>query len=201
MRRTLYLLAAILFGAAAPAAAQVLIARRDTAATNPNGLLVHVSGLLDSPSWLEKLKNSFTIQMHWSVQLWRPGFIDRPQPKTEWDTEISAVPMLNQYVYTDRVANEPEDRHTVTTLDSLAAWLGTERQLKAPRTLPSGDWYYRVDVTISELSQEQIDARANGGVNDGSWLTDLAQKLVLGAGATQVLRSDKIKFTVPKARP
>lgn len=201
MRRTLYLLALILAGAAAPASAQLLIARRDTSATNPNGLLVHVSGLLDSPTWLDKLKNSFTIQMHWAVQLWRPGFIDRPQPKTEWDTEISAVPVLNQYVYTDRVPNEAEDRHTVTTLDSLRAWLGTERQLQGPRTLPSGDWYYRVDVTISELSQEQIDARANGGTNDGSWLTGLAQKLVLGGGATQVLQSGKIRFTVPKSRP
>lgn len=200
MRRTLYLLAALLTGAAAAAPAQLLVARMDTASDNPYGLLAHVSGLLDSPTWLNKLNNSFTIQMHWTVQLWRPGsFIDRSGPKTEWDTDVSAVPLLKQYVHVDHVPNMPDDRQTVTTIDSLKAWLGTERQLKIPTSLPPGDWYYTVDVTITELSQEQVDARLNNN-NDatGNWLTALAQKLVLGTGASQVLQRQKIRFTVPK---
>jgi hypothetical protein len=199
MRRTLYLLAALVAGAVSAAQAQLLVARLDTASDNPRGLLVHVSGLLDSPTWLDKLNNSFTIQMHWAVQLWRPGLIDRSQPKTEWDTDVSAVPLLKQYVYVDHESNTPDDRHTVTTIDSLKAWLGTERQLKGPRSLPPGDWYYTVDVTITELSQEQVDAQlSNSSGANGNWLTALAQKLVLGTGASQVLQRQKIRFTVPR---
>jgi hypothetical protein len=200
MRRTLYLLAVLLTSAASTAPAQLLVARIDTASDNPHGLLVHVSGLLDSPTWLGKLNNSFTIEMHWTVQLWRPGgFIDRSGPKTEWDTDVSAVPLLKQYVHVDRVPNKPDDRQTVTTIDSLKAWLGTERQLKGPKPLPPGDWYYTVDVTITELSQEQVDARLNNSsADDGNWLTALAQKFVLGTGASQVLQRQKVRFTVPK---
>jgi hypothetical protein len=199
MRRPLYLLLALIVGVASAAPAQLLVARLDTASDNQHGLLVHVSGLLDSPTWLDKLNNSFTIQMHWTVQLWRPGLIDRSQPKTEWDTDVSAVPLLKQYVYVDHVPNQPDDRHTVTTIDSLKAWLATERQLKV-HSLPPGDWYYTVDVTISELSQEQVDAQLNnsGAGANGNWLTALAQKLVLGTGASQVLPRQKIRFTVPK---
>ena len=200
MRRALSFGIVLLVGAVAPASAQLrpfLEARIDTASDNRTGLLVRVSGLLDTSLWFERLDAGYTIQIHWTVQLYKSGFlIDRPQGKTEWDTEVHAVPLMKQYIYTDRVVNQADDRHTWETLDSLKAYLGTERVLRGPRRLEAGSWYYNADVDIKVLTPEEIEARTNGG-SSGGGLTDLAKKILLGTGPTQPLHRPNISFTIP----
>jgi hypothetical protein len=165
MRRTLYLLAAVLAGAVSTASAQahtpVLVAHVDTAASNPYGVLVHVSGLLDSPEWLEQLNKGYTIELHWTVQLWKKGgFLPSAQAPTEWTSLVQAPPGMDRYQYTERV---PGKRLDFSTLDSLKAYLSVDVGPPAPRNrLAAGGWYYVVTVDIAALTQEQLDDQANG---------------------------------------
>ena len=198
MRRTLYLLAAMLAGAVPTASAQVrpitLAARLDRAANNPTGLVVRVSGLLDDLEWQDYLLKSYTIQLHWTVQLWKKGGLlgGSAQPKTEWDVEVQAVPLLSSYAYTERVTN---DHRVFETLDSLKTLLGAERTLRgpAPLRLSAGDWYYTVSVDITALTQEQVDRRANGGGVD---LGEMVRGLFSPGGRVS-LNHPRIEFTVP----
>lgn len=195
MRRALYLLAALWSGAvlAAPAQARpLLVARLDTSATNPHGLLVHVSGLVDAPAWYEQLNNSFVIQRHWSVQLWAVGgLLDRRQPKVEWDDQIHAVPLLDQYSYVELVPGMRPARRTFTTVDSLKGWLAREAQLLGPSTLSPGDWYYRVEVSLTVLSQDEIDAEAKGAS-----LGSIVKNFVLRGQRPALTLSHDVRFTV-----
>ena len=195
MRRTLYLLAAILVGAVPAASAQArpvaLEARLDRAAVNPASLIVRVNGLLDDPEWQDYLIKGYTIRLHWTVQLWKSQFLGGAQPKTEWDVEVQAVPDLNEYVYNEAITN---DHRVFKTLDSLKTLLGAERMLRGP--LPSqiskGDWYYRVGVDITALTQEQVDRQANGGGLDlGEFVRGF-----LSPGKRQTLNSGNINFTI-----
>ncbi len=195
MRRTLYLLAAVLAGAVSTASAQVrtpvLVARMDTAASNPHGLLVHVSGLLDSPDWLEQLNKGYTIELQWTVQLWKKGFIPSAQSPTGWASLVQAPPGMDRYQYTERV---PGKRLDFSTLDSLKAYLSVEERLLGPRNqLASGDWYYVVTVDIAALTQEQLDDQANG---TSGGLLGVLRGFVNGSGLKLPLQSQHIPFTV-----
>ena len=204
MRRTLYLLAAMLVGAVSTASAQVrpvaLEARLDRApggatglAARAPGLIVRVSGLLDDPEWQDYLLKGYTIQLHWTVQLWKSQLFGGARPKTEWDVEVQAVPELKEYVYSDRSAN---DRQVFKTLDSLKTLLSAERPLRGPfiSQLSSGDWYYRISVDITALTQEQVDRRANGGGADlGEWVRGF-----LSPGKKLSFSPQQINFTVPR---
>lgn len=204
MRRTLSLLAILLVGAVSAASAQArpvaMEARLDRASvssTGPaarvSGLVVRVSGLLDDLEWQDYLIKGYTIQMHWTVQLWKSQFLGGARPKTEWDVEVQAVPDLAQYVY-----NEPSnnDRRVFKTLDSLKTLLGAERALRGPlrSQLSGGDWYYLISVDITALTQEQVDRRANGG---GADLGELIRGF-LSPGKKVTLGPQRFDFTVPK---
>ncbi len=203
MRRTLYFLAIMLVGAVSTASAQArpiaLEARLNRAAGNSDGpdarasgLIVRVSGLLDDSDWQDYLLKGYTIQLHWTVQLWKSQFLGGAQPKTEWDVEVQAVPELKEYVYNEPNAN---DHRVFKTLDSLKTLLGAERPLRGPfiSQLSSGDWYYRIGVEITALTQEQVDRRANGGgVDLGEWVRGF-----LSPGKRLTLVPQQINFTVP----
>ena len=203
MRRALYLLAAVLAGAASAASAQVrpvLEARLDTLASNPHGLLLRVTGLLNDPEWRDQLDASFTIQLHWSVQLWKKGgiilgFGDRGQPKVEWDTEVHAIPQLLQFVGTTRVPGRPDRDERFGSFDALKIWQETPLRLSQPRArLDAGEWYYLVSVEVRALTQDEIDARtrgSSGGV--GQALT----KFLVG-GSSMSLPHERITFTIPR---
>jgi hypothetical protein len=199
MRRTLYLFTVVMTCAALPASGQLrpfLNARIDTAVSNRTGLLVHVTGLLETPLWFERLDNGYTIQIHWAVQLYKRGLIvDRPQGKTEWDTELHAVPAMLQFEYTDRVANRGDDRYSFETLDSLKTFLAKERKAPGPTGLEAGDWYYNVSVDIRVLTPDDIKARKNAA-SSGGGVSGFIQKLLLGSGPTQSLQRLGISFTI-----
>ena len=204
MRRTLYLVAIVMIGTVSAASAQArpvaLDVRLDRAAANPrgvvdrvSGLVVRVSGLLDDPEWQDYLIKGYTIQLHWTVQLWKNQFLGGAQPKTEWDVEVQAVPELTEYVY-----NEPgnNDRRVFKTLDALRTLLGAERPLRGPMIsqLSGGDWFYRVSVDITALTQEQVDRRANGGGADlGEWVRG-----IVSPGKKVTLGPVRVDFTAPK---
>jgi len=201
MRRPLYLLAAVMVGAAAAAPAQarpVLEARRDTIPTNPNGVLVRLTGLLNDPEWRDQLDASYTIQIHWSVQLWkRGGFLNFgvPQPKTEWDTEVHTIPQLLQFVGTTRIPGRRDSIELFGSFDALKNWIETPLRVPQPRTkLSAGDWYYVVSVDIRALTQDEIDARANGG---GGGVAQLITRALVG-GSSLSIKHPNIEFTIPR---
>lgn len=196
MRRTLHLLAALVVGAVSSASAQLLLARRADTPTNPYGLLVHVSGLLDDKEWSDHLNKGYTVQLHWFVQLWHPGRLGLggAQSPTEWDTEVQAQITLGNYIYTTKVPGQVDDRRTFSTLDSLNAWISTDVPLQFPaRRLESGEWYYVVRVDVAALTPEELDNQVNGGGSIASFLSNLVAR-----GKRQTLTHSRIYFTVPR---
>ena len=190
MRRALYLLAAVMVGAVstAPAQARARIAARLDAQASPPNLLVHITDLLDDPTWLDALRHAYKIRVHWRVQLWRSrALFDDPQAPIEWDDIIQQVPVLDVYTYTEPGGSTPMTTR-FDTLDLLKAWVQQDVRLNTPPGLQAGRWYYIVDATISTLPQDPAaDADAAG----------FLRRLVLGGGPKQDLpRRKTADFTV-----
>ncbi len=180
MRRALGLLAALVVAVAPAAPAQahahaMALTRLDTTSDGRPQVVVHISNLLDDPEWLEPWQNAYVIQVHWRVQLYRKGFlgVTSPQPRTttEWDVLVQQVPQMDLFNYKERIGGQQPKTTSFRTLDSLKAHLVEDIGIPAPKKLAAGDYFFRIDVTLSTLEKDPFDARATADVG-------VVQKLV-----------------------
>jgi hypothetical protein len=165
MRRALGLLAALVVAAAPAASAQahaVTLARLDSLNGAPR-VAVHVSNLLDDPEWLEPWQNAYVIQVHWKVQLWKKGLIKALQRTYEWDDLLQQVPQMDLFNYTERF-NGASKTISFRTLDSLKAHVVQDVALPAPPKLAAGEYFFRIDVTLSTSEKDPFDTRAPSDV-------------------------------------
>ncbi|MGH7582170.1 MAG: hypothetical protein ACREL5_02970 [Gemmatimonadales bacterium] len=196
MRRTRYLLAALMVGAASTASAQAharisaTLSRQGTAIPS---LVVHVSNLFDDPRWLGALNSAYVIHLHWSVQLWQSQFLfDKGRSPSEWDDFIQQVPVMDVFRYTERIAGRRDSTIEFATLDSLKAYAGADVRL-APPVLAAGKWYYTVNLSISIASEDESRSGTAGDPDRGFF-----QQLILGRGPRDDLpTATTVTFVVP----
>ncbi len=144
----------------------MVLTRLDTTSDGRQQVVVHISNLLDDPEWLEPWQNAYVIQVHWKVQLWRNGFlgIKSPQQTVEWDVLVQQVPQMDLFNYTERIGGQQSRRTSFRTLDSLKAHLVEDIGIPAPKKLPAGAYFFRIDVTLSTLETDPFDARVSADV-------------------------------------
>jgi hypothetical protein len=166
MRRALGLLAALVVAAASMATAQaraVTLARLDSLNGAPR-VAVHVSNLLDDPEWLEPWQNAYVIHVHWKVQLWRNGLIKSLQRTYEWDDLLQQVPQMDLFNYTERISGRQPTTISFRTIDSLKAHLVQDIGVPAPSRLAAGEYFFRVDVTLSTSEKDPFETRTSSDV-------------------------------------
>lgn len=197
MRRTLALLAALVFGAASAATAQaraIAVVRLVPHAKTPPTVYVHVSNLLDDPEWQEAWRNAFVIRVHWKVQLWQKNFlISTPQPAVEWDVYVQQVPGMDLFNYAEITTG---GRRTIsfTTLDSLKAYLAGDVEVPGPAQLSPGNYFYRVDARVDASTDNPLDPKSSSG---GSSLAQWFVGVFSGGGPARDLPTVERAFKVP----
>jgi hypothetical protein len=170
MRRALGLLAALAAAAAATASAQahaVTLARLDTTRDGRPQVAVHVSNLLDDPEWLDPWQSAYVIQIHWKVQLLRKAIFRTVQSTVEWDVLVQQVPQMDLFNYTERISGRLPNTISFRTLDSLKAHLVEDVGIpatSAARKLAPGDYFFRIDVTLSTSEKDPFDLRPSADV-------------------------------------
>lgn len=189
MRRSLYLLAVIMIGAASVASAQraITVARLLPSQGNgPPAFAAHVSNLLDDPDFVDRWNNAFYIQVHWKVQLWKSNLIiNSSLPPVEWNVCVRQVPGLDLFSHT-----EGKKDTTFSKVDSLKAHLLQDVTLGQPKGLGRGEWYYLIDVHVSTAVENPCDPRVavkSGGILNG---------IMLGNGPTRDLPQVRLTFPV-----
>jgi len=130
---------------------------RDTAPNGARKPQVQVRDLLSDRRWAEALDQSFPIRLNYRLEVWRSreGWIDEFQRSVEWATVIQREALQDQYRVTRLFLSGPEE-HRFTTRDELSRWLGAINEVDM---LPNGagSFYYAVSVTISALSDEDME--------------------------------------------
>jgi hypothetical protein len=167
MRRALGLLAAIVVAAASAASAQahaITLAHVDTLRDGTPQVAVHVSNLLDDPEWLEPWQNAYVIRIHWKVQVWRNALIKSPQRTYEWDVLLRQVPQMDLFNYTERISGRQPNTISFRTLDSLKAHLVQDVGVPALPKLAAGQYFFRIDVTLSTSEKDPFDTRTSSDV-------------------------------------
>jgi hypothetical protein len=194
MRRALYVLAALVVGAVAPALAQARVRsgiRLDPQPSGPPSAVVHISNLLDDPMWSEALSNAYTIHVHWRLRLWRKSWLfDGALTTIEWDDDVQQVPVLDEFSFREGVQGRAPKETKFATLELLKQQVEREVTVPTPPGLPAGRWYYALDVTISTVT----DAR---GGSEAGGLSSVLQRFILGGGPSQSLSTQtSATFTV-----
>lgn len=163
MRRFLLLVILALF-AAAPVAAQidatVNVQLFPDSVAGPHAR-VRVRSLLDDPSWRNAVNNSYPVRLEWTVQLWQRGggFLGlggKAGPKAEWKEMIQRNSILGVYELTTEVAGEHIAPQQFSSIDVLAYEIGRARELVDFGPRSSGNWYYRVTLKLSTLTEDEI---------------------------------------------
>jgi hypothetical protein len=187
MRRTLALVTALCIGTVSTVSAQARA--RVGARLEPQGsglpyVRVHLSNLLDDSRWRDPFDNAYTITVHWHVELWRQGGIDRVVRTQDWDATVTYIPWVEIYNSTERTAAGKSDT-TFKTLADLKSWIGQDIRLsltQAP-TPPPGKYYYVVNATVSTSNPDQADNNSA----EPEWLGTLGRFLnrVISGGSNR----------------
>lgn len=129
----------------------------DTFALHARQAQVQVRDLLSDKRWSEALSQAFSIRLNFRFEIWRSkGLIDEFQRATEWSTVIQHEALQDQYRVARIFVAQPPQEFRFSTLDELTKWLGYYNEVAA---LPVGEgtFYYTVTVTITALSDEDME--------------------------------------------
>jgi hypothetical protein len=131
------------------------------APTDPKGARlpqVQVRDLLADKRWSDALEQLFPIRLDYRLEIWRSreGWIDEFQRAAEWATVVQREPLQDQYRVTVLLLSGPREQRFATR-EELARYLNFTNEVDAlPRG--SGTFYYTVTLTITALSEEDIEA-------------------------------------------
>lgn len=119
---------------------------------------VQVLNLLADKRWSDALEQLFPVRLDYRLEIWRSreGWIDEFQRAAEWATVVQREPLQDQYRVTLLLLSGPQERR-FPTRDELARYLNYTNEVDAlPRG--AGTFYYTVTLTITALSEEDIEA-------------------------------------------
>ena len=147
----------------APAAAQrdsvqldVIVPQNGARQEGPQ---IVVANLLADAKTRELLRNGFTTQIHFRLELWRKGrwFYD-PSGRSEWDVFVSYDPTSQLYTIVRRIDNQVHENFGgFQTLTSAEAQFG--KPFRAPlHPARSGRYYYNLAVDVQSLTESDLDA-------------------------------------------
>jgi hypothetical protein len=173
--RRLLLLATLLAGVAAPAAAQRGARVEVTVDPETRDPQFRLRNLMNEERWREALDDAFRISLHWRVELWkRRTFWSSNVGSIEFTTVIRREPLLGQYFLTYFIPGEDPTVLTFSNFDAFVLQL--ERVINIDRMGPrsEGTWYYVVNLQVSALDEEQFAEMqrfiGNGGNGNGGGL-------------------------------
>lgn len=123
-----------------------------------NGTMVVAEHLLQNAKTAELLRNGFSAQVRYRLELWREeGWFDGLESTTEWAALVSYDPVSGQYRVLRRHGNQLEDFGSYATLATA------EAPLERPYWVPLGarragrPYYYTLTVDVESLSVSDLD--------------------------------------------
>jgi hypothetical protein len=123
------------------------------------GPTILVANLLADSKTRELLRNGFTTQIHFRLELWRRGrwFYD-PSGRSEWDVFVSYDPTSQLYNVIRQIDNQVHENFGgFQTVTSAEAQFG--KPFRAPlRPRRSGRYYYNLAVDVQSLTESDLDA-------------------------------------------
>ena len=183
MRRSLFVLAVLLGGAASAASAQTRVRLEAMTQPGTNAPLIRLSNLFDEPRWRRAMERSLPVRLHWRLQVWRSrsGWIDSPVSTHEWEVVIQREPLLEQYRLAVQLRGLRAIVRSYPSLDALQLVYDQAQPVRGVAPTQAGEWYYRVNVDIETLNDEDFDRmrRTTDGSDPGGIGTAVGRMLFL----------------------
>jgi hypothetical protein len=130
--------------------------------------VVRVISLLDDPDWVGAVTNSYPVRLQWTVQLWQKGgLFEKAGPKVEWRDVIQRKSLMGIYEVTTFLPGQRAATQQFASLDILALYIGKPFVLDDFGPRSSGNWYYRVTLTLSTLTSDEIDKQLSASEQRG----------------------------------
>jgi len=204
----LLLLAALALPAAPPLAAQGAAGVRLSVnlvpdASRKDGVLpeARVSGLLQDERWTSALLSGLPLRLHYRLELWRSraSWFDAAVRSIEWDVVVRREPLLDQYSVTTVLLGRTRQQR-YPDLDALGTALGVAYRI-AVRATDKGDYYYVATLSVSTLSDTDLDemdrvmrgetgAATDDGGNVGDAVGRTARRMLLRVAGLPIMRVD-----------
>lgn len=107
--------------------------------------------------WGEALRNSLPLRLQFQIDIWRSrdGWIDQFERTVEWGVVVRHEALFDQYTVTHPHARGATEV-TLATWAALQQYLNRE-QLILARPGGRGTYYFHVRLTITTLSEEDVD--------------------------------------------
>lgn len=183
MRRFFFVLVVLLGGAASAASAQARVRLEATVQSGTNAPLIRLWNLFDEPRWRRAMVRSLPVRLHWKLQVWRsrPGWIDSPVSTHEWDVVIQREPLLEQYRLAVQLRGLRANIRSYPSLDALQLVYDQAQPVRGVAPTQAGEWYYRVNVEIETLNDEDFDRmrRTTDGADPGGIGTSVGRMLFM----------------------
>ena len=148
---------------------------------------LQVHDLLTDSRYALALSRSFSIRLSFRLEIWRSreGWIDEFQRATEWTTVIQHEPLQDQYKVT-QILKSGFDETRFGTLNELIKDMDLPSEIDA---VPSGagTFYYAVKLTITALSDEDMEELERFLAGDTSTAPHAPGRSSLGKGLRKFL--------------
>ncbi len=160
-----------------------------------------VSGLLEDDRWTSALLSGLPLRLHYRLELWRSraSWFDAAVRSVEWDVVVRREPLLDQYSVTTVLLGRTRQQR-YPDLAALGRALGVAYRIAVRATEP-GDYYYVATVSVSTLSDSDLDemdrvlrGEAGAATDDNGNLGDAvsrsARRMLLRVAGLPIMRVD-----------
>lgn len=158
-----------------------------------------VTGLLQDTRWSSALLSGLPLRLHYRLELWRrrSSWFDAAVRSVEWDVVVRREPLLDQYAVTTVLLGRTRQQR-YPGLDALGSALGVAYRI-AVRPTDAGDYYYVTTLSVSTLSDTDLDemdrvlrGESGDGSGDGGNLGDAvgrsARRMLLRVAGLPIMR-------------
>jgi hypothetical protein len=116
-----------------------------------------VLGLLEDDRWTSALLSGLPLRLHYRLELWRSraSWFDAAVRSVEWDVVVRREPLLDQFSVTTVLLGRTRQQR-YPDLASLGAAVGVAYRI-AVRATDKGDYYYVATLSVSTLSDSDLD--------------------------------------------
>jgi len=118
---------------------------------------VRTVNLLRDSRWEQSLRNSLPLRLQFTVEVWRSrdSWIDQFERASQWEVVIRHEALFDQYSVAQRTAGGTQES-TFPTWEAIEIHFNSwNRIITRPAT--TGTYYYTVKLTISTLSEADLD--------------------------------------------
>lgn len=118
---------------------------------------VRTANLLRDSRWEQSLRNSLPLRVQFTVEIWRSrdSWIDQFERAYQWEVVVRHEALFDQYSVAQRMAGGTSES-TFPTWEALEIHLDSWNRI-ITRPASTGTYYYTVKLTISTLSEADLD--------------------------------------------